>query len=1347
MNGQLKQLDGLSLEEKRKLLAHLLQQQASEPKRAPLSFAQERLWFLTQLEPENSSYNLPFALRLSGELDVAALERSIDAIIARHETLRTKFVAVDGEPFQFVSSTATATLEVFDLTPFAEAEAERELKRLMTAVAERCFDLASDYPIRASLLKLSGDDHVLLVTMHHIISDAWSVSIFTHELSSFYKAFTTNGAAELPELPIQYSDFANWQRNWLQGDALREQLAYWVSQLAGAAKLNLPTDHARPKLRTHRGGHFSFTLPASLTDKLKNLSNTEGATLFMTLLAAFNVLLFRYTGEQDIVVGSPIAGRNRIETEPLIGFFVNSLALRTDLSGSPTFREVIGRVKEVAVSAYAHQDLPFEKLVEELNPARDVSQTPVFQVMFGLQNSPRAAADLHNLNVRRIPTEVRTAKFDLTLLLSDTANGLSGWFEYNADLFEATTIERLANHFENLLASVAATPDVSVAALPFVGAQEQQQLLLEWNNTETAYPRDKCIQELFEEHVRRNPNAVALVFNDRQLTYDTLNTKANQLAHQLKKQGVGPEVIVGLAMDRSAEMIVGLLAILKAGGAYLPLDPSYPRERLAFMIEQTRTRIILTQKHLRDSLPANELSVVVLDLQSNELKFEAAQNPVSTSAPENLAYVMYTSGSTGKPKGVSITHRNVMRLVQETNYARLTSDEVFLQFAPVTFDAATFEIWGALLNGARLVVAAPGIESLANLGDTIQRHKVTTVWLTAGLFHQIVDSEIDKLQGVRQLLAGGDVLSVPHVETAVQKLSGCQVINGYGPTENTTFTCCERVTAHSIGHSVPIGRPIANTQVYVLSPDLQLVPVGVAGELFIGGDGLARGYFDVADATAEKFLPNPFARKPGERIYRTGDQVRYRNDGSIEFLGRLDQQVKIRGYRIELGEIELALSQHPAVQDCVVTIQTSRFGEKRLAAFVVLHGGQTARSEELKQFLNGKLPEYMAPSFVGILEQLPLTENGKIDRDALPHIDELSAKEVFVAPSTEVERKLAAAWIKVLGLEQVGVHENFFDLGGYSLLAVKLINEIERELGQKIPLMTLFQTATIAGLAGVLSNESKSQAWPTLVQIQAGSSKKPLFCVSAPNVNALGYVSLARALGPEQTAYGLQAQYPEDAESEHSQFVVENIAAEYLQALQTQQPHGPYQLIGMCRGAHIAYEMACRLHEQGETVSLLGVLDTFVMENTYNYLWYVEHYVNRLRFWLRLPAKGKLGFINSERLKVVANRRSPERVLHRVYFPGPEFVPKTYPGRVTVLRVVKQPRNRISDKDLGWSRLARGGVDVRMISGTHETLLREPHVRVLAGELKEFIARPHPPNREPSANGSKSKKVNFFQPT
>jgi len=794
-------------------------------------------------------------------------------------------------------------------------------------------------------------------------------------------------------------------------------------------------------------------------------------------------------------------------------------------------------------------------------------------------------------------------------------------------------------------------------------------------------------------------------------------------------------------------MIVGLLAILKSGGAYLPLDPSYPQERLAFMIKQAGARIILTQSHLHDALPASDATIISLDGDA-ELTSENDQNLSNTTAPKNLAYVIYTSGSTGEPKGACVTHRNVVRLVKEANYARFGSDEVFLQFAPLTFDAATFEIWGALLNGAQLVVPPPGIESLDNLGENIQRYGVTTLWLTAGLFHQMVDHELEQLAGVQQLIAGGDVLSVAHVESVTRMLPGCRVINGYGPTENTTFTCCGTVKAGSLERSVPIGKPVSNTQVYILSGAMQPVPVGVAGELFIGGDGLARGYLNDARTTAERFVPNPFSSVPGARLYRTGDQVKYRSDGSIEFLGRLDQQVKIRGYRIEPGEIEVALSQHPAVEDCVVKTQASKTGDKRLAAFVVPAAGETLRPDELKQFLNQKLPEYMVPSFVAVVDHLPLTENGKIDRDALPKIEDLSSNENgFVPPRNELERKLAGAWMKVLGLEQVGVHDNFFDLGGHSLLAVKLINEIHSEVGLKIPLMTLFQTTTIAGLANLLENNTAPQSWPTLVQIQAGDSQYPLFCVSAPNVNALGYVSLARALGPDQTTFGLQAQYPEDAESEHSQFVVEQVAVEYLRALQKQQPHGPYRLIGMCRGAHIAYEMACRLEEQGEVVSLLGVLDTFVMENTYNYFWYLEHYVERLRFWARLPAKAKLSFITSQWRKVLASRHLPENSLHRVYFPGADFQPRTYPGRILVFRVLKQPRNRIYNWNLGWERLAGGGVEVCVIPGTHETLLREPHVRALATELKKFICHPAVPKNEPSVNSSNRNRLNFFQPT
>ena len=734
MNGQTKQINGLSLEEKRRLLAELLQQRPSEPKRFPLSFAQERLWFLTELDPDNPSYNVPVALRLTGDLDVAALEKSITAIVERHETLRTTFAEIDGEPFQFVSNAEATAIKVIDLPLLTDAEVESESRRLMSEFVAQPFDVARDRLLRVRLIRFAADDHLLLLAMHHVVSDAWSINIFLQELSTFYKAFTTQSEPSLPELPIQYRDFAEWQRNWLKSGSLKHQVDYWVSQLAGAAKLSLPADHPRPTVRTSRGAHLNFTLSSDLTTKLRDLSQAEGVTLFMTLLAAFKVLLFRYTGERDIVVGSPIAGRNRVETEKLIGFFVNSLALRTDLSGNPTFRQLIARVREVALSAYAHQDMPFEKLVEELNPARDVSQTPVFQVMFGLQNAPRSAVELHKLTVKRVPVESHTAKFDLTLLMTETANGLSGWLEYSADLFEPPTIERLQQHFSNLLTSITLNPDGRIAALPLMSTRERQQILIDWNATKTPYPREQCIHQLFEEQARQRPDSVAIVCNDREMTYGDLNRRANQLAHYLRKHGVGPDVIVGLALDRSFDMIVGLLGILKAGGAYLPLDGSYPHERLLFMLEQSNVKIIVSQKHVAVDLPDSAVTVIALDDESHQIRSEPDHDAQIVSEPENLAYVMYTSGSTGQPKGVSVVHRNVVRLVRETNYATFGEDEVFLQFAPVTFDAATFEIWGALLNGARLVVTAPGIASLEGLGQIIEHHKVTTLWLTAGLF-------------------------------------------------------------------------------------------------------------------------------------------------------------------------------------------------------------------------------------------------------------------------------------------------------------------------------------------------------------------------------------------------------------------------------------------------------------------------------------------------------------------------------------------------------------------------------------------------------------------------------------
>jgi len=1331
MDTEIKQINGLSVGEKKRLLADLLQRQQRQPQRVSLSFAQERLWFLAQLEPDNPSYNVPVALCLNGDLNVTALEHSINAIVTRHETLRTKFAAVDGEPFQLVSADPV-TVDFIDLTLLPGVDVHDESQRLMSAAAQQPFDLAREHPLRASLIKLAPDKHLLLLTMHHIVSDAWSVNILVHELSVFYEAFTTQSEPRLPELPIQYRDFAAWQHNWLRNGFLRRQLDYWVSQLAGAPKLRLPIDHVRPTVRSHRGAHLSFKLGSELTQKLTELSKAEGATVFMTLLAAFKVLLFRYTGECDIVVGAPIAGRNRVETEGLIGLFVNSLALRTDLSGNPTFRELLGRVKQVAFDAYAHQDVPFEKVVEELNPVRDVSQTPIFQVMFGLQNAPRSAPQLSNLAVTRVAVDTHTAKFDLTLLMTETADGLSGWFEYSADLFDALTVERLQLHFENLLTSVTLNPDGRIANLSFMTPQERQQILVDWNATETAFPRARCIHELFEEQASSNPNAIAVVSDDRGITYGELNRKANQFARYLRRLGVGPDAIVGLATERSIEMIVSLLGILKAGGAYMPLDSSYPPERLLFMIEQANVKLILAQKHSLESLPASSGALISLDYDAPEINSQDDQNLSRVSDAENLAYVMYTSGSTGQPKGVSVTHRNVVRLVKNTNYTNFDAAAVFLQFAPVTFDAATFEIWGPLLNGAKLVVTVAGMESLENFGQTIQHHGVTTLWLTAGLFHQMVDHDLHNLQGVRELLAGGDVLSASHVRKVTRTLRNCRLINGYGPTENTTFTCCQTLTPFDTGRSVPIGRPISNTQVYVLSDEMEPVPAGVSGELFIGGDGLARGYLHDPSSTADKFLPNPFATTPGERLYRTGDLVKYRRDGSLEFLGRLDQQVKVRGYRVELGEIEFALAQHRDVRECVVTTEESPSGDKRLIGFVAPNAGTAPRPEELKNFLSEKLPEYLVPSFIGILDSLPLSANGKVDRQALPKIENLALRDEFVAPRTPEEAGIANLWKSLLGLEKVGIRDNFFVLGGHSMLAVRLISEIKKAYDKKIPLSFLYQGATVEALAALVSGDN-SYAHLTLSQIKPGSSWPPFFCVSGPEVNALGYATLAHHLGEEQPVYSLQGEFRRELEGEYTPEEIESWAADYLKAVRELQPEGPYMFGGMCTGALIAFDMAAQLEAEGQETGLLVIFDTWDIL-TMNGLWVVDYYLRHLRFLRRQSREQQIkavtkkirGFLRNIVTMVSPDSRTGEsrdaqNPWKTGYKPKVNFAPKRFSGDLTVYRIQKQPYYRIRDEALGWGKRVEGCVNVEYIPGAHATILRDPNVQVIAQNLHQRI--------------------------
>jgi amino acid adenylation domain-containing protein len=1059
----------------------------------PLSFAQERLWFLDRLQPGSAFYNIPTALRLSGALQVAALERALGEVVRRHEALRTTFREVADAPVQVIAPFAGFSLPVEDLSALAAAEREAELRRLAMEEAARPFDLEQGPLFRATLLRLGAEEHVLLICMHHVVGDGWSTAVLFRELSALYGAYRDGRESPLAALGVQYADYAAWQRERLRGETLDRELAYWRERLAGApALLELPADHPRPAVQTYRGARVTAEISAELQERLQALALREGATLFMVLLGAFQLLLARYGAGDDVVVGSPIAGRTRGEVEALIGFFVNTLVLRTDLSGDPAFREVLRRVRAVTLGAYEHQELPFERLVAELHPERSLSHSPLVQAMFILQNNEGLGDGLPGLRAEAFDVQPDTSKFDLTLAFTPDGDRLRVELEYGTDLFERATVDRMLAHLERLLEAVADDAETPASALALLDGAERHRVLEEWNRTAVAYPRDRGVHALFAEQAARTPGAVALVHGDETITYAELNERANRLAHHLARAGVGPESRVGVCLERGPALVTTLLATLKAGGAYVPLDPGYPAERLALMLADASVAVLVTQEKLRAALPALPgVAVVEIDRRRDEIAAERADDPAVDVGAGGLAYVMYTSGSTGTPKGVAIEHRGIVRLVRGADFVDLGADEVILQAAPPSFDASTLEIWGALLNGGRLVLLSGATPSLEELGRTIARHGVTTLWLTAGLFQAMVEERLEDLGGLRQLLAGGDVLPAGAVRKVRDRFPALRVINGYGPTENTTFTTCYTVADGWRGGPVPIGRPIANTRAYVLDAALRPVPIGVPGELFAAGDGLARGYLGRPALTAERFVPDPFGSVPGARMYRTGDRVRWsesaevRECGSaldprgtertsalthsrtslrtavLDYLGRLDGQVKIRGFRIEPGEIEAALLRHPAVADCLVLARGDVAGGKRLVAYVA---GEGADADELRACLRRSLPEYMVPGAFVVLDRLPLTPNGKVDRAALP-APEQAAVERYLPPRTPVEELLAGIWAEVLRRDRVGVDENFFALGGHSLLATRVISRVRAALGTELTVRALFESPTVAELA------------------------------------------------------------------------------------------------------------------------------------------------------------------------------------------------------------------------------------------------------------------------------------------
>jgi amino acid adenylation domain-containing protein len=1318
----------------------------------PLSFGQERLWFLDQLRPDCPLYHISQAVRIRGPLDPRVLHRALNTLVGRHDSLRTTIVTTDGTPLQVVAAGRAVDLPVIDVGRYEPAQREAQVRAILGREVRRPFNLACDLMLRAALLRLGEGEHVFLLVMHHIASDLWSLGVFNQELTILYEALAAGRPCALPELPIRYRDFAHWQRQRLQGKALEQQLGYWKERLAGAPPvLELPTDRPRPAVQTRRGASSTVTFPGALLRRLQALSRQEGVTLFMTLLAAFKTLLLRYTGQEDIVVGTAMAGRDRLELEGLVGFFVNTVALRTNLSGNPTFPELLRRVREVMLGAHAHQDVPFERLVQELRPERNVGHQPIFQVMFTLQHQTRPPLDLPGLRSCGLDLDLDsgTAKFDMTVFLFERSDALGATVEYSTDLFEPGTIARLIRHYQLLLEGIAADRQRQLWHLPLLSDPERQQVLVTWNATRTNYPRDACIQELFEAQALQRPDAIAVAFSDRQVTYRELDLRANQLAHHLQKLGVGPEVPVGVCLERSPEMIVGLLGILKAGGAYVPLDPTCPPERLRYLLEDARTPVVLTQQRLLPSLPACASAWTCVDADDERIARERSSRPDRAATAENLAYVIYTSGSTGRPKGTMVTHRAICRLVVNTDYVRLRPVDRVAQASNPSFDAATFEIWGALVHGARLVIIpAEVVLSPRELAEYVRRQEVSVLFVTTALFNQLAQTVPGIFRPLNHVLFGGEAADPRLVREVLDKGPPQRLLHMYGPTETTTFATWHQVQAVPEGaRTVPIGRPIANTQVYLLDPHRQPVPPGVPGEVYIGGDGLARGYLNRPGLTADTFIPNPFGEGPQARLYKTGDRARYLADGTMEFLGRSDNQVKIRGFRVELGEVEAVLGQHPAVRRAVVLARTGVAGEQRLIAYIVPGPAGAPPRAELRRFLRERLPEQMVPWAFVPLQALPLTATGKVDRQALPAPDgvRLEGEQTFVRPRNALERQLAQVWERLLDVRPVGATDDFFELGGHSLLAARMMDEVAAAVGKRLSLATLFEGATVGHLAEALLKHTGADCGSLLAPFRPRGPRRPFFFLHGDYADGGLYcLNLVRYLDADQPVYLLQ---PHGLQGRAVPPTIEAMAEAYLRVVRGARPAGPYLLGGFCNGGLIAFEMARRLRQQGQGVDLLVVIGAPANGGVSRPLrWFIGACSRLLRLslaqqvdlvvllrefarrWRERRAWGKVrtvvqGAVKAATLAGLLRRagRAPAAAsfskndLHYGKAVS-DYIPPAYPGRVTLLR---HDIPAGADPALGWRAVA-AEVVVHAIPGDHTTCLTD-HVHVLAERLNACL--------------------------
>ncbi|MFC6064418.1 non-ribosomal peptide synthetase [Streptomyces ochraceiscleroticus] len=1216
----------LSDSQRTSLVAHLRKGRADAPaitrrpdgiERIPLSYGQQQLWFIDQLAPGLPTYNIAGALWLTGPLDTDALGRAVDALVERHEVLRTRLVAVDGRPSQIIDPPTRRAPALRDLTGLPPHEREAALRRLSAEEAGRPFVLDTGPLFRTTLVRVAEDRHALLVVVHHTVFDGWSFGVLTKELLALYEAAMTGRTPGLPELPVQFADYALWEQQRLQGPVLDALVGYWQEKLAGAPSLHLLTDRPRPAVQTYDGGVETVTLDIALLEGIKAIGRSEGMTLFVTLLTAFQVLLHRLTGQDDIVVGTVSANRGHAELTPLIGYLVNTLAVRSDLSGDPTFLELLERVRTTIVDAYAHQDLPFAQLVDALRVHRDPSRHPVFQVGFNLADDYDSELQVAGLTVRQEELESASAKFDLLLSAVEHADGLSIRASYASALFDGATVRRLLGHFQTLLEGVLADPKRSLSRLPLSSAAERSREIAEWNQTAAAYP-SRCLHERFEEQVEATPEDMAVELAGQGLTYAQLNARANQVARCLRGLGAGPEVVVGVCMQRSVDRVVALLGILKAGSAYVSLDPEYPPDRLAFMLQDAHLSIVVADEQSHASVPAAAEHIVSLDRDCGHLPTLDSSNPGYPSDPADAAYVIYTSGSTGRPKGVVVEHRQVVNFATgEIKHWPLKPDDRVLQFASLNFDVSVLDMFGALLSGATLVLGrSETLLSPPRLARLIRDERITFMCLPPAVLNLLADEPFPNL---RVVIAGGEVLSAALVRKWARP--GLRFINGYGPTETTVgatmFECTDSGT-----DAPPIGRPLPNYTAYVLDSWLEPMPVGVAGELHIGGAGVARGYLNRPELTAEKFVPNPFCNVPGTRLYKTGDLARRMADGNIQFLGRLDDQVKIRGLRVELGEIEAVLAQHPDVRQAAVVVHEDPAGQQQLVAYAALDPDRTPPTPaDLRVHMTDRLPGFMVPQYVLTLDVFPLTTNGKIDRGRLPAPQTADNRAAYAAPRTIVEAVLATTFGTLLNLEQVGVDDSFFDLGGNSLQAMQLITSLRKDLAVDTDVTTIFLAPTVARLAAVLRDRHSLDDVPldealldepteptvvpppvktgpahsapnggSLIQLSDGPASTPLYMIHPVSGTVYAYAPLAHELKDTYQVWGIEAAGLRPNTSPAVSLTA--MVSRYVEEIRTIQPHGPYRLAGWSLGGLIALHIAQWLQELDEQVAFVTLLDT-----------------------------------------------------------------------------------------------------------------------------------------------------------